>query len=191
LSASASLAKGGARAVARGEWAALAVYAAVVVALLGASAAMALDILDQRASLTESQDALARLERSTRSGVANAPAGHAAAEATPFLTGPTITIGGAALQARVEAAARKVGALMLSSELDLQGSRAREGFIAASESLEVAQANLQPLLYDLEAGTPYLFVDNLEIESPQAFGEAEGARMRVKIGVTGQWRKSK
>ena len=35
---------------------------------------------------------------------------------------------------------------------------------------------------------PYLFIDTLAIQTPQAFGEAEGAGMRVVIGVTGQWR---
>jgi general secretion pathway protein M len=46
---------------------------------------------------------------------------------------------------------------------------------------------LQPLLYDLEAGMPYLFIDTLAIQSPQVFGEAESARMRVIVGVSGQW----
>ncbi len=37
---------------------------------------------------------------------------------------------------------------------------------------------------------PYLFVENLSIESPQGFGEPDSARMRVLIGVTGQWRET-
>ena len=51
-----------------------------------------------------------------------------------------------------------------------------------------AQAPLQNLLYDLEAGMPYLFVETLEIQAPQVFDEPEGNRMRVLIGVSGQWR---
>jgi general secretion pathway protein M len=78
----------------------------------------------------------------------------------------------------------------LSSQIDLQGPHAAEGFVGLTESLEIDQASLQPLLYDLESGMPYLFVENLAIQAPQAFGEAEGAPMRVLIGVSGQWRES-
>src|SRR5271166_3335174 len=38
------------------------------------------------------------------------------------------------------------------------------------------------------SGMPYLFVENLAIQAPQAFGEAEGAPMRVLVVVSGQWR---
>ncbi len=34
---------------------------------------------------------------------------------------------------------------------------------------------------------PYLFVENLAIQAPQAFGEAEGTPMRVLMQVSGQW----
>src|SRR5271165_2010455 len=59
-----------------------------------------------------------------------------------------------------------------------------------TESLEIDQASLQPLLYDLEASMPYLFVENLAIQAPLAFGEAEGTPMRVLVVVSGQWRES-
>ena len=48
------------------------------------------------------------------------------------------------------------------------------------------QPALQQLLYDVEAGMPFLFVDQLTVQAPQATG-AEIARMRVLIGVSGQW----
>jgi len=71
-----------------------------------------------------------------------------------FLIGKTITIGGAALQARVEAAVKEAGGVVLSSQIDLQGPQAAEGFISLTESLEINQASLQTFLYDLEAGMP-------------------------------------
>jgi hypothetical protein len=63
------------------------------------------------------------------------------------------------LQDRVEAAVKKAGGNVLSSQIDLQGPHSAEGFIGLTESLEIDQASLQPLLYDLEAGMPYLFVE--------------------------------
>ena len=92
------------------------------------------------------------------------------------------------MQARVEAAVKEAGGVVLSSQIDLQGPQAAEGFISLTESLEIDQAALQTLLYDLEAGMPYLFVENLAIQAPQAVGEAEAAPMRVLIVVSGQWR---
>jgi len=55
-------------------------------------------------------------------------------------------------------------------------------------SMEVSQPALQTILYDIEAGMPYLFVDKLSIQSPEDFGEQESGRMRMTISVTGQWR---
>src|SRR5271166_3591323 len=52
---------------------------------------------------------------------------------------------------------RPLGGNVLSSQIDLQGPHSAEGFIGLTESLEIDQASLQPLLYDLEAGMPYLF----------------------------------
>jgi hypothetical protein len=41
-----------------------------------------------------------------------------------------------------------------------------------------------------EAGMPYLYVDKLSIQSPEVFGEPESGRMRMTIGVVGQWQSS-
>jgi general secretion pathway protein M len=53
---------------------------------------------------------------------------------------------------------------------------------------EIVQTALQPLLYDLEAGMPFLFIDQLVIQTPRSVGEKESAPMRVRIDVSGQWR---
>jgi general secretion pathway protein M len=167
---------------------ALLIYAGAVAGLAALSATIVSNLLGAYAALGESQEVLAHLERISQRGSSTGPAGSQEHDGPPFLTGKTITVAGAALQERVSAIATKAGANVLSSQIDLTGPRASEGFVGLSESVEINQEALQPLLYDLEAGMPYLFVDNLSIQSPQAFGEAEGARMRVTIGVTGQWR---
>jgi general secretion pathway protein M len=46
---------------------------------------------------------------------------------------------------------------------------------------------VQPLLYDLEAGMPFLFIDQLVVQAPQAGTGEEGSRMRVLLAVSGQW----
>jgi general secretion pathway protein M len=174
----------------RRHWQALLTYLILLVGLAATAVAMISNLLDGFAALDESRTALARLDRQLKRSASGHDAATGAVSGPPFLTGKTITIAGAALQERVETAVKKAGGSVLSSQIDLQGPRAAEGFVGLTESLEIEQTSLQPLLYDLEAGMPYLFVENLAIQAPQAFGEAEGAPMRVLVTVSGQWRES-
>jgi general secretion pathway protein M len=174
----------------RRQWLALLAYVVLLVGLAATAVAMISNLLDGYAALDDSRAALARLDRQLQRSAAGHDAASGAVNGPPFLSGKTITIAGAALQERVETAVKKAGGAVLSSQIDLQGPHAAEGFVGLTESLEIDQASLQPLLYDLEAGMPYLFVENLAIQAPQAFGEAEGAPMRVLVTVSGQWRES-
>lgn len=170
---------------------ALATYLVVLIGLTTAAAVLVSDLLESAAALEESRATLAHLERQLERGAPAAAAPGAAADGPPFLAGKTVTIAGAALQERVEAIIAKAGGAVLSSQIELQGPRAAEGFVGVTQSLEIDQASLQPALYDLESGMPYLFVESLAIQSPQLFGEAEGARMRVLVTVSGQWREDR
>jgi general secretion pathway protein M len=124
-----------------------------------------------------------------------APGVHAGTETaptgSPFLEGPTVTVAGAALQQRVTSAVTKVGGNVLSSQVDLQGSKAKQGYVSLVASCEVEQPALQQLLYDLEAGMPFLFIDQLVVQAPQAGTAEDGGRMRVLLGVSGQWQGAK
>jgi general secretion pathway protein M len=47
---------------------------------------------------------------------------------------------------------------------------------------------LQRLLYDLEAGMPFLFVDELTAEMSQAVVANDGVgRMHVQLALSGEW----
>jgi general secretion pathway protein M len=168
----------------RRRWLSLLTYLIVLVGLIGVAVDMVSSLLDSYAALDKNRVILDRLDRQTKQTTQRQSAPD---NGPPFLIGKTITIAGAALQERVEAAVKKVGGNVLSSQIDLQGPRSAEGFVGLTESIEIGQAALQPLLYDLEAGMPYLFVENLAIQAPQAFGEAEGTPMRVLMQVSGQW----
>ena len=159
-----------------------------VVAGLAAGAAWIVSDLSWRANAVEAaRERLADLDSRAKPGRAATDAGDAQATGSPFLEGQTITVAGAALQQRVGTAVAKVGGSMLSSQIGLDGPAAKAGFVSLTANVEILQPALQSLLYDLEAGMPYLFVDTLAVQAPQAFGEAEGARMRVTIGISGQW----
>jgi general secretion pathway protein M len=56
-------------------------------------------------------------------------------------------------------------------------------------SCEIDQPALQPLLYDLEAGMPFLFIDQFAVQAP-ANASREG-KMRILLAVSAQWRGAK
>jgi general secretion pathway protein M len=73
----------------------------------------------------------------------------------------------------------------------LQGPLSKQGFVAATVSCELEQPALQQLLYDLEAGMPFLSVDQLAVQAPAAAASGPNTsgpgKLRVLISVSGQW----
>ena len=56
---------------------------------------------------------------------------------------------------------------------------------------EIGQPALQKLLYDIEAGMPFLFVDQLVVQAPAGTSTGGDGRLRVMIAVSGQWQGAK
>ncbi|MBU6463122.1 MAG: type II secretion system protein M [Bradyrhizobium sp.] len=133
---------------------------------------------------------LKQLDRSRPAGSSGMPGDATMPSGSAYLEGATVTIAGAALLQRVAAAVVKAGGNVLSTQLDLQGSPSRPGFLSTIASCEIDQPQLQPLLYDLEAGMPFLFVDQLVVQTPTASDSASG-RLRILVEVSGQWRGAK
>jgi general secretion pathway protein M len=115
----------------------------------------------------------------------NAPAG------SPFLEGATVTVAGAALLQRVSAVVTRLGGNVLSSQVDLQGTQSKAGFVSIIASCDIDQPGLQQLLYDLEAGMPFLFVDQLSVQASANFASAGEGRLRILLAVSGQWQGAK
>jgi general secretion pathway protein M len=169
--------------------AALIGYGAVIVGLVAFIGIALANLYDRSRAVASAKEFLEQLDGRKK------PAAEAGLDAqvtgSPFLEGPTVTVAGAALQERVGAAVKKAGGNVLSSQIELQGPEAANGFVDLSDIFDIEQASLQPLLYDLEAGMPFLFVDSLVVQTPQALGETTGGRMRVQIGISGQWQAAK
>ena len=100
-----------------------------------------------------------------------------------------MTVAGANLLQRVAAAVSTVGGTIQSSQVDLLGTQAKDGFVGLQVSCEMEQPALQKLLYDLEVGMPFLFVDQLDVQVPQttALNDTASGKIRVVLGVSGQW----
>ncbi len=102
-----------------------------------------------------------------------------------------MTVAGASLLQRVAGAVAKVGGSVLSSQVELQGTQAKAGFVGVIASCELDQPALQKLLYDLEAGMPFLFIDQLVVQAPVASSSDPEGRMRILLAVSGQWQGEK
>ncbi|SRR5579871_662325 len=110
---------------------------------------------------------------------------------SPVLEGATVTVGGANLLQRVAGSITRLGGNILYTQVDLQGPQAKDGFVSVTVSCEVEQPALQQLLYDIEAGMPFLFVDQLVAQGPAVPGMTPEGKLRVLISVSGQWQGTK
>lgn len=170
---------------------AVTLYAAVTGGLLLLAGLSVADVLAHRQQLAQTSDLLDQLRgRKASTGGALSTAEH---PGTPFLEGPTVTVAGANLLQRVAAAIGNVGGSVQSSQVDVTGAQTKDGFVGLTVSCELEQPALQKLLYDLEAGMPFLFVDQLDVQVPQttALSEAGTGRVRVILGISGQWQAAK
>jgi len=162
---------------------------AVVVALIASTAWFVGELLDRSNAVATLRERLAQAEGRPKPSPAGA--GDPRAVGSPFLDGQTITVAGAALQQRVDAAVAKAGGVVLSSQVEIDGPQAADGFVNLTENIEIAQPALQQLLYDIEAGMPYLFINTLGVQTAQGAEAAENVRMIVVMEVTGQWRSAR
>jgi general secretion pathway protein M len=157
------------------------IYGAVVILLLASTWLALAGIYSGERALAETSSLLERLQ-----GRKAAPADGGTMTGSPFLEGPSVTVAGAALLQRVAGAVTKANGSIQSSQVDVVGSQS--GMVKLQISCEIAQADLQRLLYDLEAGMPFLFVDELTADMPQAVGANDGVgRMHVQLALSGEW----
>ena len=161
-------------------------YAAVLMIAIVLTWTAASAVSDARASVSAAETMLAELEGRTAhdrrdqvSPLQGAPAG------SPFLQGETLNVAAASLLQRVGAAVHRVNGSVLSSQVDLNDARAKQGWVGLVVSCEVEQASLQPLLYDIESGMPFLFIDQLVAQTPTP--GTNSTRMKIVLAVSGQW----
>jgi general secretion pathway protein M len=167
------------------------VYLGLMIALATMTWGALADILERRAEVTAARDTLAQMEGRRPAPVQAPDNGTIAPPGSAFLEGPTVTVAGATLLQRIAVAVTRVGGSILSSQVELQGPQSKAGFIGVIASCELDQPALQQLLYDLEAGMPFLFVEQLAVQAPVAVSGTREGRLRVQLTVYGQWQGEK
>jgi general secretion pathway protein M len=169
----------------------VAVYLGLLVALLFIIVTSIADVLDQRSQVASASAMLEQFEGRRPAAVRGSSGNVTIPSGSAYLEGATITIAGATLLQRVAGAVVKLGGNVLSTQLDLQGTPSRTGFLSMIASCEIEQPQLQQLLYDLEAGMPFLFVDQLEVQTPLTASGSGNGKLRILLVVSGQWRGTK
>ncbi|WP_315775884.1 MULTISPECIES: type II secretion system protein GspM [unclassified Bradyrhizobium] len=165
---------------------AAAVYGGLLIVLIAATALPIKSVLDQRSEAAALTDTLRLLDAHSMAAAHQDGNGDAGLTGSAFLEGPTVTVAGAALLQRLGDVVTRHGGSVSSSQLDVQGQRAKDGHISVNANFETPQSALQPILYDLEAGMPCLFVDELVVEG-NAPSAASGGKLRVLMTISGQW----
>jgi general secretion pathway protein M len=170
---------------------ATAIYVGLVVALLFIIVTSISDVVDQRGQVAAASAMLEQLEGRRPAAARGSSGDVTVPSGSAYLEGATVTIAGATLLQRVAGAVVKFGGNVLSTQLDLQGTPSKTGFLSMIASCEIEQPQLQQLLYDLEAGMPFLFIDQLVVQTPLTTSGAGSGKLRILLAVSGQWRGAK
>jgi general secretion pathway protein M len=161
-------------------------YLAAIGLFLTAFSMAMLDINDQVRTAQQTSEVLQQLR--SRAG-RTVPVQANATESNPFLEGTTLTVASAALLQRVNGAITAVGGSVQSSQVDIT-TGGKDGIVGLLISFELEQPALQKLLFDLETGSPMLFIDQIDIQSPQStpVSDDRANQLRVSLNASGRWR---
>jgi general secretion pathway protein M len=147
---------------------------------------------DAAQGLAERQELLSRLEvRAKARSDARARSG-AAAPVAAFLDAPTQGLAVAQLQAYLVQMADIHHSALISSGIEPAKREDPPDSIRLQATLEMSWQALQAFLYQLESGTPYVFVEQLTVQLAGAAPQyaAEDPLLRVTLGLRAIWRRT-
>jgi hypothetical protein len=138
--------------------------------------------------LTERRDGLARLETRVRQ---NAGRPIAAAPPAAFIEAPTPGLASATLQAHLAQLADSQHAGLVLSGEETAKREDTPDTIRMQATLDINLKGLRALLYRLESGTPYVFVDALTVQpaSVAAGRASEDPLLRATLSYRAFWRR--
>jgi general secretion pathway protein M len=167
----------------------LAGVALVSIGSLGATLAMRYEAMsenaDKQALLTDLEAHVRRDARTQgRRAIGEAPA-------TAFLNAPTQGAAGAQLEAYLTQVSDR-RAVLISSAVHPEDKDDAPDMIRVEATMDVSAAALQEMLYRLEMGEPYVFVDSLQVRiaGRVAGRDAEDPLLRVTLSLHAIWRRN-
>ena len=134
----------------------------------------------------EHREMLSRLETRVREDAGRL---HPAAPSTAFLNAPTASIASAKLQAYLAQLAELQHAGLVSSGGEPAKRDETPDTIRLQATLDMNVQALRAVLYQLESGTPYVFVDALTVQPVSASGRvADDPLLRATMSLRAFWR---
>lgn len=119
---------------------------------------------DNRRDILQAAELLDRYRRIVAAGAPVAMDSTPGTAANGFLQSESGTLAAADLQNRLKILAERAGATLKSTQTITAAAEGSAERIAVRTQLSVDDAGLRALLHGIEAGSPYLFVNTLEIQ---------------------------
>ncbi|MEJ2374297.1 MAG: type II secretion system protein GspM [Pseudolabrys sp.] len=155
------------------------IYVALIIVLCLTTVYAFADVIEMYRTRNASLEMLSRLNGRNPADNGPWPAG------SPVLEGKSATVASAALLQRITNIITRAGGTVVSSEIERQGARSRDGYVTVMATCDLKQIALQKVLYDIEAGMPFLFIKRLDVQAPTP-PRGDG-RMRVVLAASGLW----
>jgi general secretion pathway protein M len=113
------------------------------------------------------------------------------APAEAFLNAATPGLAGAQLQSYLQRVANSQQTTLISSGIEPARHEDQSDSIRVQITFDANLQGLQTILYRLESGTPYVFVDSLIVQLPGGGSQhaVEDPLLRVTLGLRGLWRR--
>jgi hypothetical protein len=150
--------------------------------------------LEMRADAAQELDArnevLSRLQARAEALKDARSRSNSVAPASAFLDAPTQGLAGSALQAQLLQLAAADRAVLISTGIEAAKREDPPDSIRLQAALDMTLPTLQRLLYQLESGTPYVYVESLGAQV--AGGKAQNADdplLHVAFGLRALWRR--
>jgi general secretion pathway protein M len=145
---------------------------------------------DASQDLSDRRDLLSRIEAGARPKAGQrTPTRLETAPANAFLDAATPGLAGAALETYV---ARLVGqrATLISFAVQSHAGTDAADIVRIEASVDIGLRALQALLYDLESGTPYVFVESMTVRPAAAATQSavQDGALRVVLVLRALWR---
>jgi general secretion pathway protein M len=165
----------------------LAALLLVCLSLMGSSLQMRSNAAQD---LADRHDVLSRLEARAKAR-SDARARPGSAPAAAFLDAPTQGLAVAALQAHLAQMADIHHSVLVSSGVEPGKHEDPPDSIRLQATLEMSLQALQAFLYQLESGTPYVFVEQLAVQLAGTASQrvVEDPLLRVTLGLRANWRR--
>jgi general secretion pathway protein M len=160
-------------------------YAAIIGSLVLTIVLLLIHSLERYHTYQDSIETLARLEGRAQHASETEASAPPWPSGSPVLEGQTATVASAMLLQQVTGAITRAGGTMVTTEVEAQAPQSKTNYLKIVATCELEQVALQRVLYDLEAGMPFLFVDQLLVQSSTSPNER--GRLRVRMAISGLW----